>query len=140
VRTGLIHLGNAIMSALMSRSGLGLYKVAISESSRFEAAAEAYWEYAPERAIEAVAEVLKRAQNRGEIGIQNPSDTARQFFALLRGDIHLQMLFGLRQRPDPTEIHSRVISAVDLLLNGALATNNRFSSRPHGIQAPPRAL
>jgi hypothetical protein len=39
---------------------------------------------------------------------------------MLRGDIHLQILFGLRQRPDVTEIQARVTSAVDLILNGAL--------------------
>lgn len=145
MRTALVHLGNAIMTALMSSSGLGLYKVAISESSRFGAAAEAYWQYAPERAIEAIRKVLERAQSRGEVSIEEPSDTARQFFAMLRGDIHLQMLFSLRRRPDLTEINARVTSAVDLILNGALATQSRNSyaqavHRPQGVQAPPSAL
>ncbi|GFE82965.1 hypothetical protein GCM10011487_49650 [Steroidobacter agaridevorans] len=145
VQAALIQLGNAIMGALMSRSGLGLYKVAISESSRFGAAADAYWEYAPERAIEAVRKVLEQAQLRGEINIEEPADAARQFFSMLRGDIHLQMLFGLRERPDPTEIHARVTSAVDLILNGALAAPSQYAypqaaRRPQGVQAPPSAL
>jgi hypothetical protein len=46
---------------------------------------------------------------------------ARQFVAMLCGDIHLEILFGSRSCPDPTEIHVRVTSAVDVLLNGALA-------------------
>jgi hypothetical protein len=145
VQTALVQLGNAIMSALLSRSGLGIYKVAISESSRFSAAATAYWQYAPERAIEAVRKVLEQARLRGEISIEEPADAARQFFALLRGDLHLQMLFGLRRRPDLTEIHARVTSAVDLLLNGALVTRSecsytRAALRPQGVQAPPSAL
>lgn len=145
VQVALVQLGNAIMTALMSRSGLALYKVAISESRRFGAAAEAYWECAPERAIAAVRRVLEQARLRGEIDIEEPADTARQFFAMLRGDVHLQMLFGLRNRPDLTEIHARVTSAVDLLLNGALATPSQYSyaqvaSRHQGVQAPPSAL
>ena len=119
LRTALLRLGNGIMSALMSRAALGLYKVAVSESSRFGAAANAYWEYAPKRAIETARKVLVQAQLRGEVNIDDPAVAARQFVAMLRGDIHLEILFGLRSCPDPTEIHVRVTSAVDLLLNGA---------------------
>jgi hypothetical protein len=119
LRTALLHLGSSIMSALMSRSSVALYKLAVSESSRFGDAANAYWEEAPRRAIEAVCKVLQQAQLRGEINIPDPALAARQFVAMLRGDIHLEILFGLRECPDPTEIHCRVRSTVDLLLDGA---------------------
>jgi hypothetical protein len=123
LRTVLLHLGDSIMAALMSPSGLGLYKVAVSEASRFGAAADAYWEYAPRRAIETVRKVLEQAQLRGEIDIEDPLVAARQFVAMLRGDLHLQILFGLRRSPDATEIHARVASAVDVLLKGTLAAD-----------------
>ncbi len=119
LKTGLLQLGYSIMSALMSRSAVGLYKVAVSESSRFGDAANAYWEDAPQRAIEAVRKVLQQAQLRGEVNIDDPALAARQFVAMLRGDIHLEILFGLRKCPGSTEIHTRVKSAVDLLLYGA---------------------
>ena len=96
--------------------------VAVSESSRFPAAAEAYWECAPQRAIETVSKVLQKAQLRGEVDIDDPAVAARQFVAMLRGDVHLEILFGLRSGPDATEIQNRVTSAVDVLLNGALAS------------------
>ncbi len=48
------------MTALMSGSGPRPHKVAISEVSRFGAAAARYWQYAPERAIEAIPKVLER--------------------------------------------------------------------------------
>lgn len=120
LRTVLLHLGNGIMSSLISRSALGLYRFAVSESSRFGAAANAYWEYIPQRAIAAVCKLLQQAQLRGEVNIDEPAVAARHFVAMLGGDIHLEMLFGLRDCPDATEIHIRVKSAVDLLLNGAL--------------------
>lgn len=123
LRTALLQLGDGIMTALLSTSGLGLYKVAISESSRFGAAANAYWEYAPRRAIEAVRNVLHQAQLRGEINVEDPSVLARQFFSMLRGDVHLEILFGSRRCPDVTEIHARVTSVVDLILKGVLTEN-----------------
>ena len=121
VRAALLQLGTSIMGALMSRSSVALYKLAVSESSRFGAAANAYWEEAPKRAIDAVLEVLQQAQLRGEIQIDNASAAARHFVAMLRGDLHLEILFGLRQCPGATETHIRVKSAVDLLLYGATA-------------------
>ncbi len=121
LKTLLLHLGDAVMTALTSRSGLALYKVAVSEASRFGEAAHAYWEHAPQRAIATIAQVLQQAKLRGEIDIVDPELAARQFVAMLRGNIHLEILLGLRGTPDQTEIHTRVASAVDVLLNGTLA-------------------
>lgn len=118
LRVSLLHLGSVVMSALMSRSAVGLYKLAVSESGRFADAANAYWDEAPHRAIEAIGEVLQQAQLRGEIQVDDPTAVARQFLAMLRGDIHLEILFGLRTCPGPSEIQIRVKSAVDLLLSG----------------------
>jgi len=127
LRNALLHLGSAIMSAMTSRSAVGLYKVAVAESDRFAEAANAYWEEAPLRAISAIAKVLQQAQQRGEIRVDDPAAAARQFLAMLRGDIHLQILFGLRNCPNAIEIHLRVKSAVDLLLNG-VRPKNRISA------------
>jgi hypothetical protein len=121
VRTALLQLGSSIMGALMSRSSVALYKLAVSESSRFGAAANAYWEEAPKRAIDTVLKVLQQAQLQGEIEIGDPSAAARHFVAMLRGNLHLEILFGLRQCPGATETYIRVKSAVDLLLCGARA-------------------
>lgn len=126
LRTTLLHLGDGIVSALTSRSGIALYKLAVCEPSRFGAAANAYWESARQRAIEAVAKALQRAQVRGEVKLGDPAVTARQFVAMLRGDIHFEIMFGLKGSPDSTEIYARVKSAVDVLLNGILAPTMRF--------------
>lgn len=130
LRSSLLHLGNAIMTALMSQPGLALYKMIISESHRFDAAANAYWECGPQRAIEAVHQVLQQAQRRGEIDLDTAALAARQFVAMLRGDIHLQVLFGVKKHPDAAEIECRVKSAVDILLDGALVDHESVVERP----------
>lgn len=93
--------------------------LAVSESSRFGDAANAYWDEAPRRAIDTVCKVLHQAQQRGEVYLDDAALVARQFVAMLRGDLHLQILFGLRNCPTPNEIHRSVSSAVDVLLCGA---------------------
>lgn len=144
LRTVLLHVGEAVMTALMSRSALGLYKVAVSEASRFGDAATAYWTYGPRRAVATVRKALHEANLRGEINLDDPSVAARQFVAMLRGDIHLEILLGLRGSPDPTEVNARVASAVDLLLNGTatLSTSTPQCKPQHGYaeRPPERAL
>jgi hypothetical protein len=129
LRTVLLHVGDAVMTALMSRPGLALYKVAVSEASRFGDAATAYWDHAPRRAVAIVCKVLQEATLHREISIDDPARAARQFVAMLRGDIHLEILLGLRSSPDPTEINARVTSAVDVLLNGVTAENPSIPQR-----------
>ena len=89
------------------------------------------WDEAPKRAIDAVTTVLQQAQLRREIEINDPSAAARQFVAMLRGDLHLEILFGLRGCPGATETNIRVKSAVDLLLCGARATGRSHVSFSH---------
>lgn len=120
LKTALLALGSAITRGLTSPSALALHRASISESGRFAAAADAYWENGlPQRAIEAVRNALQQARIRGEINIEEPGLAARQFVAMLHGDIHLEILFGLRSCPEFGEIRRRVRSAVDLFLDGA---------------------
>jgi hypothetical protein len=74
--------------------------------------------------------VLQQAQLRGEIDIDDPALTARQFVAMLRGDLHLDILFGLRRCPNATEIHARVASVVEVLLNGTFTANATAEGLP----------
>jgi hypothetical protein len=131
LKTALLHLGSNIMSALTSRPSVGLYKLAVSESSRFGDAASAYWDEAPRRAIEAVCKVLHQAQLRGEVELDDPALAARQFVAMLRGDLHLEILFGLRNCPTANEIHRRVNSAVDVLLHGSSRVPRSVTAAEH---------
>jgi hypothetical protein len=114
----LLRLAHGIMSEMMSPSVLALYKVAVSELGRFSAAADAFREDVPRRAIEKVRETLEEAQNREGVRVQDLELAARQFIAMLRGDLHLQILFGLRSEPDAAEIQRRAQSVVEMFLRG----------------------
>lgn len=117
----LLRLAHGIMSAAIAPSELAMYKVAISESGRFGAAADAYWEYAPKRAIEKVRETLEEAENREAVRVQDLDLAARQFIAMLRGNLHMEILFGLRSYPDAYDIQRRTQSVVEMFLRGVSA-------------------
>jgi hypothetical protein len=91
----LLGIGTGIVKASISPTANGLYKVAMSESSRFREAAESYWKFGPNRAIEQVRKQLELAKRRGEIHIEDCALADRQFVAMLRGDLQLKVLFGV---------------------------------------------
>lgn len=57
----LLSIGTGIVKASISPSANGIYKVAVSESSRFKEAAESYWKFDPNRVIEQVRKQLELA-------------------------------------------------------------------------------
>lgn len=116
----LLDIGDGLVNSMMSRSALGLYKVAVSESSRFKEVADLYWTLGPKRLIEHIRRVLEEARQRGEVYVADCALAARQFVAMLRGDLHLQIIFGMRLPPTPAEIEAHVKSVVTVFLHGAM--------------------
>lgn len=112
--------GVGLMSAALSDSVVALYKVVISESSRFGEAADAYRTSGPKRAIASIEELLVEAKRRGEIDVDDCEMAARQFGEMLRGEYLSQIIFGIRKTPNPLEIHTHVRSVVRVFLQGAL--------------------
>ena len=78
-------------------------------------------EYAPKRAIEKVRETLEKAENREAVRVQDLDLAARQFIAMLRGNLHMEILFGLRSYPDAYDIQRRTQSVVEMFLRGISA-------------------
>ncbi|WP_426619440.1 TetR/AcrR family transcriptional regulator C-terminal domain-containing protein [Pseudomonas rustica] len=114
----LLSIGTGIVKASISPTANGLYKVAVSESSRFREAAESYWKFGPNRAIEQVRKQLELAKRRGEIHIEDCALAARQFVAMLRGDLQLKVLFGVSPYPGEREIQVQVHSSVKTFMDG----------------------
>ena len=67
--------------------------------------------------------LLTQCGGRGQYSPRSCACCTRQFVGMLRGDIHLEVLFGWRNCPDATEIHVHVKTVVDLLLSGAVAAD-----------------
>lgn len=112
------EIGTGVVSAMVSPSGIALYKAAVSESSRFDGAAQALQTFGSQRAAERIREALELAQRRGEIAVDDPAEVAHLFLAMLRGDLHLNVMIGLRTAPHSHEIYAHVASVVTLLLKG----------------------
>jgi AcrR family transcriptional regulator len=118
LRETLLELGRRLTAIYMSRTLIGTYRAIISEGQRFPDLARAFYEKGPGRTIERLTEVFEAARARGEAEIADCPMAANHFVAMIRDNIHLQVLLGLRPVPEKAEAEASVAAAVDIFLNG----------------------
>jgi AcrR family transcriptional regulator len=118
LRETLTAFGRQLMEAYMSPSLLGVYRIAIAEANRFPDLVKAFYERGPGRATERLAEILEEAGQRGEVRAGDYPRMADQFVGMIRDNLHLQVVLGLRPPPSTAEARDAVRSTVDIFLNG----------------------
>lgn len=119
LRSTLIAFGTALVEGLLSPPLLGIYRIAVTESARLPGLADRFYEHGPGHASARLTQVLEAARRRGELRIGDCAMAADQFVGLIRGNLHLQVVLGLRAPPDADETGRWVHAAVDLFLEGA---------------------
>jgi transcriptional repressor AefR-like protein len=128
--------GIRLTTMMTSPVALGVYRVAVSEAFHFPTASEAFFEIGPTRIVESVVELLSSAQQRGEIRCADLHICAKQFIAMLRGNLHLEIILGCRETPDADAIKDRVDSVVDVFLHGMRSSSSDWNTPSFGQSTP----
>jgi AcrR family transcriptional regulator len=118
IRETLTAFGRHLMDVYMSPSVVGIYRIAVTDANRFPELVRAFYEQGPGRTTIRLAEVLKAARERGEIRTDDCQRAADHFVGMIRDNLHLQVVLGLRAAPSEEEAHEAVSSAVEVFLNG----------------------
>jgi TetR/AcrR family transcriptional repressor of mexJK operon len=79
-----------------------------------------FWEAGPKRIQAAFAELLVRRVDAGELDVPDPALASAQFFALLKGEPHAQMVFGCCTVPAEA-IEPHLAASVDMFLRAYAA-------------------
>lgn len=118
LREALFAFAERIISLYMSPALIGIYRTAVAESGRFPELVCQFYEEGPRRASRRLAELLTAAQTRGEVRHVDPQAAADLFMGMMRDNVHLQVVLGLREPLGHKEIRSAASAAVDIFLNG----------------------
>lgn len=121
LRKTLTLFGERLLGLYMSSTLLGIYRVVGTEANRFPDLVKLFYEQGPGRATARLAEVLEAAKARGEIRTDDCLSVAGHFVAMIRGNLHLKVVLGLRAPPSQREARQEVASAVEIFLNGIRA-------------------
>jgi AcrR family transcriptional regulator len=118
VRASLMQAAGAVMRALMDPRTVALYRLVIAEGVRRPDLAEIFLRSGPRRATAGVAQLLARHAKAGSLDIDKPVAAAEHFIGMLRDDIYLEVLLGVRAPLTERAWKPRVTRAVDIFLQG----------------------
>src|SRR3546814_20345258 len=87
----------------MSKALLGVFRIAIIEHVRFPFLIRRFHDLGPGLASARLAELLLEAQRRGDLREGDCAMAADHFVAMIRGNVHLQVVLRLRAPPPANE-------------------------------------
>ena len=116
MRDALLRLAHDFNNLLCTGDGLTMYRIVVAEAPRFPELGRVFYDSGPTIMIEQIANVLRRAADRGLLKLHDPRIAAIQFISLIRGESHLTRVLGLKgAAKNPAEY---IAASVDLFLAG----------------------
>lgn len=109
----LFDAAKIFMTVVLNEESITLYRIILAECGRFPELAVAFYRAGPKSAVERLSQYLSAMSEKGDLSIDDPKAAASMFFAMLRGELYLQRILGLRDMPDESEIaeNARVVAA-----------------------------
>lgn len=118
LKATLTMFGHRLMETYMSPAVINIFRIVITEAHRFPDLVQKFYDVGPGRTTNRLAEVLEAAKKRGEISTDDCPRAAAHFVGMVRDNLHLQVVLGLRPPPSSEEISVAVESAVNVFLHG----------------------
>jgi TetR/AcrR family transcriptional regulator, mexJK operon transcriptional repressor len=93
IRKQLRTIARAFFDLIMSDEAIGMHRM-MAQARTDSSLARIFWEAGPRRVQEGFARFLQAEIAAGQLDIADPRRAASQFFCLLKGEVHSQMMFG----------------------------------------------
>lgn len=115
----LYEVGSRYIDVVMSPEALQLYRTVVGEGARFPELGKTFFAAGPGRASAKLAAVLRANSTQWGLPERECERLAEHFLGMIRDDLHLQVVLGLRTPPTPAEAEAAVRSAVSIFMGGA---------------------
>ncbi len=129
IRETLIAFAEHTLELLVRPKFVALYRLALTETTRFPDFGPSIYEAGALRAQETIAEYLREQAQSGSLELADPFIAAGQFMALTGRDTELKALFGVESRLSPQEIRRRAKAGVDVFLKAYGTSDVALSPR-----------
>jgi TetR/AcrR family transcriptional regulator, mexJK operon transcriptional repressor len=116
LQTVLTDLARRCIDGVLQPNVLSLRRLIIAEAERFPDLARTYYEQAPSRGIEVIADALRTYETRGLLDLGDPLLAAAQFAYLILGIPQDRAQFCPQERPSPAERDRLAAAAVRVFL------------------------
>ena len=129
LRERLLTIAKAFFTMISSPEAITGHRVMCSPKLKESHLPAQFWEAGPQRIQNAFADLLVRRQRAGELDVPDPHLAASQFFTLLKGELHAQLVLGCCNPNAPIDVPSHLEASVDMFLSAygvrAAATASR---------------
>lgn len=115
LRSQLSGIARAFFTMITSDEALAAHRMMMSPGGD-ERMRQMFWQAGPERTQRAFTAFLEARAAQGELDLPDVPRAARQFFALLKGDLQTRMACGLCQRPDEKSVKTHLDATVNMFL------------------------
>ena len=116
LREQLLAIANAFFALVSSDEAISTQRMMMALGQADDPLRKLFWEAGPQRTQDAFASFLRSRIKAGELEIADVPCAARQFFALIKGDIHGRMVCGLCARPPRGDVSAHIEATVDMFL------------------------
>jgi len=117
LRERLLEIARAFYAMISSREAVAGHRMLCTPQLAGTPLSRLFWEAGPQRVHEAFAALLRRRVAAGELEIEDPARASGQFFALLKGEPHAQLVFGCCDgADDPGALDAHLAASVDMFL------------------------
>lgn len=108
-------LGRNYLAVLLKEESLMIYRTMVSEGVRYPELAQRFYASGPGAAVKRLASYLERQTGLGVLSVGDTQAAARQYYSMVRSDIHMRAALGIAI-PADDEIEQSISRAVDLFL------------------------
>ena len=127
LRERLLQIARAFFAMVSSPEAVAAHRILCTPQMAESPIPQMFWEAGPRRVQDAFATLLRMRMAAGELQVDDVARASSQFFTLLKGEPHAQMVFGCGGHGGAdTEAH--LVATVDLFLR-AYASHRR-EARP----------
>ncbi|MGH8054531.1 MAG: TetR/AcrR family transcriptional regulator [Stenotrophomonas sp.] len=115
LRDQLLGIGHAFFTLISSDAAIATQRMMMTPDTD-DRIRQMFWQAGPARTETALSDFLGTRVARGELAIDDPHLAARQFFCLIKGEVHTHMMCGLCAAPGHLDAAVHITASVDFFL------------------------
>lgn len=112
------EIGRRFLTLLVSDEAIRLYRLVVGQAGSNPDVGRTLYETGPKTFIDRLEALFAQRAARGEIDITEPRLAAAQFFAMLRGELHMRVALGVQKQVQRKTIDHYVSNCVDVFIGG----------------------
>ena len=112
----LFHIGYTFLAMVLSKDSLAMHRTLTAEIAEFPEIGKLFYHSGPEQMIAFLTEYLNKMHTERRLTVADAALSSDMFLSMIKGNMHLQCLLGVRRRPTQKAMRARVGYAVEMFL------------------------